>query len=294
MMKMRGSGDLVVDPDKLAAIANEPGHEPSHVLPSGKLGAAPNGKQRIEDSSTVVMVDRDGTAHFHDKRDFDLHVDVDPRAIAHSLGQMGAAFATAAQESDDYKKWTYTPDSPAAKRGIDEVCAQYQTECDTGDVDAAERAAQGRNQATADDHDKHTANNAFQILHGRMDLTSYLMRKAGIDPNAAKKLKLLDDTREERAELGAAYKAEQLARADELMRQNLQQLWASTLGADERRRLLFALWDECDEGDSPSGHAGDRARLLVIAWIHAHGVTYPPEQIAALDAHRTSHQHFAP
>ncbi|MFT3692956.1 MAG: hypothetical protein QM831_07435 [Kofleriaceae bacterium] len=293
MMKMRGSGDLVVDPDKIAAIANAPGHEPSQLQPSGKLHDAGNGKMRIEDSSTVVTVDRDGTAHFHDKRDFDAHIGITPSALLHQFKEMGAAFADAAQESEDMKRMNTQFDTPEAKRGINEVCAQYQTDCDTGDLSAAERGAQHRDNPYNDEHPKHMGQNGISIVSGRLDLTSYLMRKAGIDPNASKKLALLDATREERAVKGAAYKTEQLSKADELMQQNLQALWAGTPGADDRRAFLFAMWDECDEGDSPSGHAGDRARAMVIGWIHSH-ITYTPEQVKTFDAKRTSHQHFAP
>lgn len=52
----------------------------------------------------------------------------------------------------------------------------------------------------------------MSLLAGKLDLTSYLMRKAGIDPNASRKLKLLDDTRAERAERGAQYRSQQWSR----------------------------------------------------------------------------------
>lgn len=55
----------------------------------------------------------------------------------------------------------------------------------------------------------------MSLLAGKLDLTSYLMRKAGIDPKASRKLKLLDDTRAERAERaerGAQYRSQQWSR----------------------------------------------------------------------------------
>ncbi|HEY0255327.1 MAG TPA: hypothetical protein VGC41_27550, partial [Kofleriaceae bacterium] len=258
MMGMRGP-DLHARDEQLAHIANEPGHEGSHVIPSGELANAPNGRMTIDSSVTTVTVDRDGTAHFHDKADFDAHLDVNPVHVARTLKAMGAMIVDAAEESEDMKKWDMVPDLPESKRGINEVCAQYGRDCDTDDLSPKERAAQGRvssySEGKAPDHGV-GGGGLLSILSGRADLTSYLMRKAGIDPNSSKKLKLLDSTREERAEKGAAYQAEQLAKSDEYMQENLRALWASPLKGDERRALLFTLWDECDEGDSMSGHAG--------------------------------------
>jgi hypothetical protein len=147
---------------------------------------------------------------------------------------------------------------------------------------------------------------------GTLDISAYLMRKAGIDPFAARKLALLDATRDERAARGDAYRAEQLARSAELMRINLERLWASATSADERRIVLFELWDECAEGDGaidsaqrfallrgPAqpdlvGEAGDRARAEVIGWIRAKHVAYAPDELAALAKRRASKQEFAP
>jgi hypothetical protein len=57
---------------------------------------------------------------------------------------------------------------------------------------------------------------------------------------------------------------------------------------------VFELWDECTETD-----AGERARLQVVGWIAAHLAAgapgaFQPDEIAALDAKRTSTQHFVP
>ena len=66
----------------------------------------------------------------------------------------------------------------------------------------------------------------------------------------------------------------------------------------EQRLALFALWDECAEGEGAAGEAGQRARAMVIGAIRGR-LSGPPdsfsaEEIAALDAKRTSTQHFAP
>jgi len=136
------------------------------------------------------------------------------------------------------------------------------------------------------------------IAGGAMDLTAYLMRKFHVgDPYASRKRKLLDDTIDERAQQGGAYRAEQLSRSAELMRANLDQLRAAT--PTELREALFELWDECAEGEGPTGEAGTRARAMVIGWIRARlpagsAGAYTPAEIAALDARRSSTQHFAP
>jgi len=138
------------------------------------------------------------------------------------------------------------------------------------------------------------------ILSGNLDITSYLMRRFHIgDPLASKKLEMLDATRDQRAERGAVRTQEQLDQAAILMQQNLERLWASTQNLDERRAVLFEMWDECAEGDTPIGIAGESARTMVIGWIRAHvpsGVpgAFTAAELAALDVGRGSRQHFAP
>jgi hypothetical protein len=141
---------------------------------------------------------------------------------------------------------------------------------------------------------------AVPLFAGKLDITSYLMRKAGVgDAYASRKLKLLDATRAERIQLGAAHRAEQLARSAELVRRNLDALERAALSPAARRAALFALWDECIEGEDAAGRAGDRARAMVIGWIRQHlpeggPDAFPPDEIARLDAQRTSTQHFTP
>jgi hypothetical protein len=138
------------------------------------------------------------------------------------------------------------------------------------------------------------------VAHGKLDLTSMLMRAVGVgDAYASRKRKLLDDTRAERAELGAQHHAEDLARAGERMQRNLELLWRTIRDPAERRDALFALWDECAEADGPIGEAGQRARLLVIGWIRAKLPSgspgaFTPEDIARRAAQQHSSQPFAP
>jgi hypothetical protein len=138
------------------------------------------------------------------------------------------------------------------------------------------------------------------IVHGKLDVTALLMRKLGVgDAYAARKRKLLDDTFDERAALGAQHRTEDLARSAELMRRNLEVVWRATEDPEERRDALFTLWDECGEGEGPDGEAGERARKIVIGWIRAKlpagsPGAFTPDDIARRSAHRRSTQPFVP
>jgi hypothetical protein len=251
----------------LEDIAAAPGHGPQQAAHSGVVDDAAGGRGKIDDAVTTVEIDRDGTARFHDKGDADGHVNFSKATVqraAHEAGEYVAA-------------WAEATDPATANNHEHDVTA------------------------TCDEHSafmcniEHPNQNAsgVSLLGGKLDLTSYLMRKAGIDPNASRKLKILDDTRAERAERGAQYRSQQYAKSGEIMQSNLQRLWTSTHDADERRAVLFALWDECDEGAGESGEAGERARAMVIGWIRSH-IAYTAEQLRSLNARRTSRQTFVP
>jgi hypothetical protein len=259
--------DLRPSDAALEHIAAAPGHGPRPVAHSGLIEDAVDGSARIDDTVTTVEIERDGTAHFHDKGDAAAHVTLTK-----------ATMQRAAHEAAEYvSAWAEATDPKTANNHEHDVTAT----CD-------ERSAFMCNI----DHPNQNAK-GMSLLGGKLDLTSYLMRKVGIDPNSSRKLKLLDDTRAERAERGEQYRSQQYAKSAELMQANLRRSWASTQSADERRAVLFALWDECDEGDGEAGQAGEHARAMVIGWIHAH-TTYTSEQLEALNARRTSHQPFAP
>jgi len=138
------------------------------------------------------------------------------------------------------------------------------------------------------------------LISGKLDITSYLMRKthAG-DPYASRKRALLDATFEERVAKGGEFRGEQLAHSAELVHRNLELLWATVRDPRERRAALFTLWDECAEGDGPLGEAGERARAEVIGWIRAHlppdsPDAFTPDELAAFAAQRSSQQPFVP
>jgi hypothetical protein len=242
----------------VATIADRAAVAPPPPQRSHLLKRMPGGGARVDDAVTTMTVDPDGTAHFHDKGDFDFH---------------------------------FGP-SPAPRGGLDpaELAANGLATCGLDNSGCeAPSSSPGLPPTTV-----------VPLFTGKADLSDYLMRKLHVgDPYGARKRALLERTFDERVELGAAYRAEQLARSAELMRRNLVQLWASVHDPVARRADLFALWDECAEGDGELGQAGQRARAMVIGWIRSRlpedsGDGYTPAEIAALERKSSSAQRFAP
>jgi len=126
------------------------------------------------------------------------------------------------------------------------------------------------------------------------DVTDWAMRSRGMDPYASAKLKMLDDTRDQRVAIGARYRTEQLAHSVELARGAVAYLWASTPDPAARKRALFELWDECAEtGDAELVESGRAVRAFIIGVIRSK-VSYTAEEIAVLNAHRHSKAPFSP
>jgi hypothetical protein len=287
---MRGP-ELHPADDQLAHIADAPGHEPpSAPIPSKRVEAAPGGRAVIDDEVATIEVDKDGTAHVHNKPDLDVTIDVNPIHIWRGIKGFGASIADWAQDPDAGKNFGKTQDLSQANQAVQGNCDQYGSSlCDDVNAPDAEKSSRKQN-----------GGGGLSILSGKFDETSYLMRKFGVgDAFSSRKLKALDDTRLERAERGAKYKQQQLDHSAQLMQDNLERVWAGTQNLDERKAVLFELWDECAEGEGPIGEAGERARKMVIGWIRAKlpdgkAGAFTAAEITALDKHRTSHQPFAP
>ena len=102
------------------------------------------------------------------------------------------------------------------------------------------------------------------------DATDALMRRHGIDPYASKKLKWLDETREERYRIGKQYKHELLGKSAQLARKNLEWMWTKLTSTAERKQALFDLWDEIAEtGPDDVVAAGIAARAQIIGFVRA-------------------------
>lgn len=82
------------------------------------------------------------------------------------------------------------------------------------------------------------------------------------------------------------------------MQRNIDRLWLATRDLVERKQGLFELWDDCaEDGDDELVTASKAARELVIATIHARltgADAYSADELARLNARRTSRETFAP
>jgi hypothetical protein len=286
---MRGP-DLTIDQpfvDRL--FRDRQGISPAAV--PGRVKLTGGGTGVIEDRVTAVRVDRDGTAHFADRPDFDAHWNVHlptTRSLQDDARELGRAVTAWYADPSAQARAGRVQDLPRHLLGKPGECDHWDDPCSQ-----AVRSAEADRQ---DDLDN--LSQGYQV-GGKSELTDALMRRFVGDPYAARKQKLLDDSRAFRAALGARYRAEDRARSAEKMQRNVEALWRATDDAAARRDALFALWDECEEGDGADGEAGQRARTIVIGWIRAR---LPPgsvgaftaEQVAAYGARRGSRQAFVP
>ncbi len=132
----------------------------------------------------------------------------------------------------------------------------------------------------------------------RYDPTEIIMNRHNIDPYASNKLRMLDDTREERYEIGKAYKKKQLANSAVIAQKNLAYLSARTTDPKERKEALFEMWDECAEtGSAELVAGGTAARTMIVGFIKGRMTgpfAYSTAELAAFNAKKKSSETFAP
>jgi hypothetical protein len=251
--------------DRLAVAAPRPLDGPRRLEQRGRTHA-------IADDVVPMTVAPDGTPTIHQRSNLKvnligvLRLIVAPRETARAFGQLLSAW--------------YADPYAATRVGRPQ------------DLPAHEQAVPGGWDSLA--------GGDGGLLGGTFDLTDALAKRLGAgDPYASRKLALLDSTRAERADLGGKYRAAQLARSAELVQRALEAMWRTLPDAATRRDALFALWDECLEGDDPEGAAGDRARAMVIGWIRARlpvgsSGAFTSEELAERNRTRNSRQRFEP
>jgi hypothetical protein len=136
------------------------------------------------------------------------------------------------------------------------------------------------------------------LLGGSFDVTDAMMRSKGIDPYSSYKLKVLDETRDERVAIGKRYRTQQLARSRQLIQKQIEQLWSTTGDLATRKRGLFELWDDCAEaGSAELVAAGSAARAHVLGFIQSQLTgtdAYTAEDLAHFNKRRKSRARFAP
>lgn len=137
-------------------------------------------------------------------------------------------------------------------------------------------------------------------LGATFDVTDALMRSQGMDPYAAYKMKILDETREERVAMGKQHRTQELAQSKQHVQKNLERLWSMTTDVEARKRGLFELWDECAETGSDELVAGGRsAREYIVGFIRSKYPAgsvgaYTVAELAKLNRQRRSRSEFAP
>lgn len=287
-MKMRGP-DLGLSAESAERIVSATPQELSgEAKRSGKLQNAPNGEAVIYDRVTTMTVERNGKARFRDKPDIDLKLKLPiPRIDIEGMRQdLGATLTEWFKDPEAGKRFGRTQDLPNHIAAVPGACDSWGSVwCDDPLAPKTERYAREQKKTGG------------SLLGGTADISAYLHRKYVGDPYASRKLKLLDDTRDERVERGTAFRTQQLVRSAELIERNIAR--AVQLSARERRVALFELWDECTEGEGAEGQAGQRARAQVIGWIREHLPkgsvdAFTDEEIAEFRARQSSRQLFEP
>jgi hypothetical protein len=129
------------------------------------------------------------------------------------------------------------------------------------------------------------------LLGASFDVTDGAMRAAGIDPYASYKLKVLDETREERVAMGKQYRAQQLAQTPVYVQRNLERLWTTTTDPAARRKGLFEMWDECAEtGTEELRIAGKAARKYILGFIRSKLPATSPDAYTTAELERLNRQ----
>jgi hypothetical protein len=298
-LSMRGRRhDLTLSPDVAERIAagggsvENPTGEPRWAHdPKIQLRPDGGGRHQIRDVTATIDVAPDGTIDMKSKPHFSVKLNL-PSAANLRAQRDRIKEELSAWVADPYAgaRVGRRQDLPAHLQASPDACERWNDPmCFTAQDQAKVWAAQ----------DRAVTSKVGSFLEISADLTGYLMSRHSGDAYASRKLKILDQTRDERVRIGTAYRADQLARSSELVRRNLVALWRATADPAERRAALFEIWDECGEGTDAAGSAGERARLMVIGWIRQHlprraRGAYSDSEIDALNARRTSRQRFVP
>ncbi len=285
-LRMRGRRhDLQLPPSALDRIVT--GGKPLQQSPHDeRLQPNGGGEHVIYDRVTTVKVARDGRATFADKKDIDPKLTL-PIMTFDEI-RTGIGNHLSAWYADPYRdqRAGRMQDLPRHLTAVPGACESLNDPaCDTEPDDRPLKKSLSRG--------------FVPVVGGNADITAWLHRKFIGDPYASRKLKLLDTTRDARAQIGTNHRSEQRDRASELAQRNVDALLRAIIDPVQRRAALFEMWDECVEGEGPDGEAGDRARAIVMGSIRAKlpagsPGAFTPDEIAKLDAGRTSRQHFAP
>ncbi|HUH03144.1 MAG TPA: hypothetical protein VML75_14205 [Kofleriaceae bacterium] len=141
----------------------------------------------------------------------------------------------------------------------------------------------------------------FLFLAGTLDVTELVMRRLGQDPYALEKRAFLESTFEARAGLRMRFDEHTMRTALGTLPRYLGRVWDyRSWDPEMRKRVLFALWDECAEGGNElMRQGGAQARAIIEAFVRRELPQDSPQgfsaaDLAALNRVRSSEQVFAP
>lgn len=132
-------------------------------------------------------------------------------------------------------------------------------------------------------------------------LTNLFGSGAGLGPYANDKLELLHETFAQRAHLREEHNELTMDRAFNALPDYLSAVWDEpSWDMPTKRRILFALWDECaEEGNELTRMGGEAARQSIAAFIQRKlpadsAAGYSRAELSALNQIRSSRVAFAP
>jgi hypothetical protein len=248
-MRRTDAPQLALPKDRWDDLDHPPtGTSPEHAPTTGMLHESGGGTRKSDQGVFVAHVKADGTVKLSDRPNFHIHL----------------ALPTVTDLGHGLARWYTT------ERGtFGEPLAPGST-----DVGKAIQVTSGASTDQADPRSGNTGDRASTVLvpvfGGGFDVNDWLMRGRVGDPYASRKLAMLDATRDERVQIGNRHRADQLKQSTQIMRRNLESLWAATPDPVARKQALFEMWDECAEaGDPALVEAGEAARRLVIGFIRS-------------------------
>ena len=242
-------------------ILNRPPAET--VEESGELEKNRNGSYTKRDLTFTAQIDADGhVSKIEDKPNFNVKLHIPkPKKIAKAVGR-------------HLSNWAEDPYGVSSGTGKDATQLKGEDKTD------------GR---------------VYTIISGGYDVTDAVMRWAGQDPYEARKREFLDRTFEERVQIGTVHRAEEMEKADQTILGHLGKLWArADLSMEEKRELVFELWDECAEtGGEKLVAGGTKARAALYRWVNVHlpkdgANAFTRDELARLNGKRRSKATFTP
>jgi hypothetical protein len=286
LLQMRRGADLRLDAATAERIASaSPAVTREEVHGSGRLEPQPGGRAVVHDTVTTVDVDADGSVTFRDKPTLDVKSGVPMGVLLDPAfrGEVRQHLAKWLEDPSEGMRYGPSQDLPRHLQAVPGACDVWGSDFCQDPL--------------APDFEKRLRSLKTKLaggVNGTLDVTDLATRAHGGDPYLSRKRKILDESRDERTAMSERFRAQQRARSAELMRRNLERLWATELEPRARREALFELWNECDDDE-----AGARARAIVIGWIRSRlprgsEQAFTDDEIATMRAHSTSAHRFEP